>query len=503
MPRVKSHIDTSSRIGRECAHRLNPYKNISAETNPNEYKKAKILSYNHYRKVLTSLTQHDKSLNDEVNSRQSLFLARRDKTVMEHLMSAPLSDAILNPVPEPVDISSREQMQPLYEWLDKNTAFTEQDLKFLRGTVTTDGRLDLCKQVIGPQGVAPLLDSMRGNTHIERLLLGNNVIGDSGGPLIAEFIRSGQSPLNVWYIAGNNFSATGVKPICEALHNDSQVRALWLKRNPLKSEAMIHMGELMRVNTRIEVLDLLNCGLLDEGVRLLFESLAHNTTLKHLYLSANGISPTGLAHIASYLSTGKSSLETLFLGGNRIGDEGARILSQGLTHDKKLVRLNLTSSRIGAQGMKHLAEALEGHPSLSVLDLGYMRATMDLGELGNYIEDEGAFYLSKLIPSLSKLVSLSITHNHLTHTGMRFVVDAIKKAGKLVHFDYVQYGVSLDEKMHVELRKCLRENREAFLGGGHTEAQLEAILIPEHVKEIYSVYRTHWVIFFLSFFYIL
>ena len=102
MPRVKSSLDKNSRIGRECAESLNSYKKFNPDLEPNEYKKSKILSYNHYRKVLTNLTHFLNSLNgqyfEKTNPRYNLYLARGDKTMMEFLMAAPLSDAIINPV---------------------------------------------------------------------------------------------------------------------------------------------------------------------------------------------------------------------------------------------------------------------------------------------------------------------------------------------------------------------------------------------------------------------
>ncbi len=72
------------------------------------------------------------------------------------------------------------------------------------------------------------------------------------------------------------------------------------------------------------------------------------------------------------------------MGCNRIGNEGAQIISEFLKYDTKLKRLNLSSSRIGAEGMKFLSEALIINKSIEFLDLGYMRATMDLGELGEF-----------------------------------------------------------------------------------------------------------------------
>ena len=76
-----------------------------------------------------------------------------------------------------------------------------------------------------------------------------------------------------------------------------------------------------------------------------------------------------------------------------------------------------------------------------------------MGELGNYIEDEGAFYLAKLIPSLKMLLSLSITHNHISQIGMKLIVNAIRDKTNLIHFDYVQYGVSLNDGILNDLRK--------------------------------------------------
>jgi Ran GTPase-activating protein (RanGAP) involved in mRNA processing and transport len=446
MPRIKSSIDKRSRIGRECANILNPYLNLNENVDLNEYEKLKIKSYNHYRKILSFLSSYSELEEKNFmrkNINYHLQLSKSNKKIMEYLMSAPLSDAILNPVAEPVDISSYEKMQPLYDWLKENPSrlINDSNLKFLKGVITTDGRLDLCKQVIGPDGIKPLLDSIENNKQINRLLLGNNIIGDNGGRLIGEFIKSGKSPLNVWYIAGNNLTAEGIRPIAEALGNDKQVTGLWLKRNPLRSDGMIWIGKLMQTNKNIQVLDLLNCGLLDDGVKILFDSLNENKTLKHIYLSANGITPIGLNYINDYYKNGNSSFETLFLGCNRIGNEGVKIISEFLKYDSKLERLNLASSRIGAEGMKCLAESLKLHPKLSVLDLGYMRATMDLGELGNYIEDEGAYYLAKLLKENTQLLSINITHNHITQKGMQFIVDALKLNNNILYLDYVQYGV--------------------------------------------------------------
>lgn len=171
MPRIKSHIDKSSRIAHECADLLNPYTHIDQTQQADAYKIQKVLAFNHYRKVLTiicAFADNQTKEHEWTAHNVSFTMAKFKRQAMQYLMQAPLSQAIINPVPEPVDISSREQMQPLYEWLTQNL-LTDADLRFDRGTVTSDGRLDLCKQVIGPQGIKPLLDAMQNSKQVKKI----------------------------------------------------------------------------------------------------------------------------------------------------------------------------------------------------------------------------------------------------------------------------------------------------------------------------------------------
>jgi hypothetical protein len=70
-----------------------------------------------------------------------------------------------------------EELDPLLEHLssDKPGPYDDrQPIVFPRGTVMSGGRLDLCKQVVGPQGVQPLLSAMEHSSVISRLLLGKH-----------------------------------------------------------------------------------------------------------------------------------------------------------------------------------------------------------------------------------------------------------------------------------------------------------------------------------------
>jgi hypothetical protein len=71
---------------------------------------------------------------------------------------------------------SLEEFEPLLEHLSLNKPGPYDDnqpIVFPRGTIMSGGRLDLCKQVVGPQGVQPLLNAMKHSSYVSRLLLGN------------------------------------------------------------------------------------------------------------------------------------------------------------------------------------------------------------------------------------------------------------------------------------------------------------------------------------------
>jgi hypothetical protein len=70
---------------------------------------------------------------------------------------------------------SLEELQPLLEHLILNKSGPgddNQSIVFSRGTIMSGGRLDLCKQVVGPQGIQPLLNAMKNSSVVNRLLLG-------------------------------------------------------------------------------------------------------------------------------------------------------------------------------------------------------------------------------------------------------------------------------------------------------------------------------------------
>lgn len=460
-PRTKSGLDRISGLGRRIALLLDTHS-----PHPQAYAA--------YRRRVVASSQGIRALR------------RRARGIRPaSVPSAQPASEVTRPRPVPVVPCPLDELDPLLRFLDTQQR-TLVPQSFPRGTVTPDGRLDLCKQVVGPAGIGPLLSSLADHTHIDRLLLGNNVVGRQGGERIARFIRSGHSRVRVWYIAGNELDRDGVAPICEALADADEVQGLWLKRNPLGPEGAEPVAALLRTDPSIDTLDLVNTGLLDAGALAVIEALDDNHTLRHLYLGTNGLTPAVAPALARTLSE-HDRLHSLYIDCNRLGDEGVAILVPALARNRNLRRLSMASNRIGAEGAAALASALVDHPSLVYLSLGWTRATDAVREAGNRIGDRGAEALAGLLRSNATLRSLDIAHNGISQRGLDHIRDALADNTTLVELRHPQRGKATNTDSIARLRGRVDRNRRA---AGLQPEDVEAIRTPKPTREVLSVYRT-------------
>jgi uncharacterized protein (DUF924 family)/Ran GTPase-activating protein (RanGAP) involved in mRNA processing and transport len=460
-PRTGSGTDRFTALGRRVSLLLCPDK-----PHPTAYAEA--------RRRLVALSRR---------VRQARQRARKIRR--EVMPSVEVSREVTRPRPVPVVPCPPEELAPLLDFLgQQKPAVVPQ--RFPRGTLMPDGRLDLCKQVVGPDGIGPLLGALAGNTHVDRLLLGNNVVGSQGAAHIASFIRSGQSRVRVWYIAGNEIDPQGLQPICEAMAQAPEVQGLWLKRNPIGPEGARPLAELLRTDPPIQTLDLVNTGVLDEGARLVLEALEHNTHLRHLYLGTDGLTAESGRLLGRYLAA-HDRLESLYVDCNRLGDEGAAALAEGLRHSRRLRRLSLASNRIGPDGARALADALREHPSLVLLNLGWTRATNAVHEEGNRLGDAGCEALAELLRHNRVLRVLDVSHNAITQRGLDVLREALTDNVTLVSLRHPQYGKATNPDSIARLRGLVERNRR---DAGLDEDAIEAIRTPLPTREVLSVYRT-------------
>lgn len=367
------------------------------------------------------------------------------------------------------------ELAPLTGWLALDQAAAAA-LRFPRGTVLPDGRLDLCKQAIGPDGARAVLDALRGNRFVRSILLGTGAIGNAGARAVAGALDGGAS-LDTVYLGCNHIDADGLDALASAVARRG-VTALWLKRNPLGPGGARRLAALIAGGAPLRVLDAYNCELGDDGVALLAEALASPASqVEHVYLGGNGAGPRAAAALSALLSATRR-LRSLQLSASRFGPHAGE-LAAGLARNTSLEDLGLASCGLDPAGAAALAESLTRHPRLGRLDLGLAPSSRALGEPPNRIADDGAPAYAVLVRANGPLATLDLRETGITSRGAMTLLEALHASDALVELRLRRFVA----------RTILRAIRKK-LDANAARAGAATPVMPPHVAAIQSVYRT-------------
>ncbi|XP_051491057.1 leucine-rich repeat-containing protein 45 isoform X2 [Apus apus] len=143
-----------------------------------------------------------------------------------------------------------------------------------------------------------------------------------------------------------------------------------LAAQSLSLETCGALGRLLPGAAPVAELALGDCGLSEEGLKLLLHGLCSNTTVKSLDLKGNNLRTMGAEALGKLLRKNKS-IRSLILEWNSLGvwEEGFSFFCQGLGANNVLQLLDLRNNQINHQGAGELALALKQNASLQELDL--------------------------------------------------------------------------------------------------------------------------------------
>ncbi|MFI6575360.1 gala protein [Nocardiopsis sp. NPDC050513] len=310
------------------------------------------------------------------------------------------------------------------------------DEEFPLGTLRPDGRVDLCKQGLGPAGAARVLPAATASPHAVHLLLGTNAIGAEGARLLADALTPGHG-LETVYLGCNRIGADGAAALAARLGDDETVRALWLKRNPVGDAGARALAGMLTRNRRVRCLDLVNTGITAEGLRALLSALTDRPEpVERLFLGGNGLGPDTADLLAAFLRD--AGVRELYVPANHLGDEGAAVIAAA-TDPARPVTLGLGGNGIGPAGARALADALGG---IEALDLGRPPSERALGAPPNTSGDEGLAAIAAALPH-SALRRLEVRHTGITHKGAATVLRAVARGGRL---EYAGFGPGIPRR---------------------------------------------------------
>ena len=318
--------------------------------------------------------------------------------------------------------------------------------EFKKGVVYEDGRMDLCKMVVGPDHIWRLMDSLRDNHFVRHFLLGNNIIGPSGARAIANFISELPDRMDTWYLAGNCIDGPSFRILVDALVQSPAVTSVWLKRNPLGPDAAHDVFRLITGTENLHTLDLDQTELGDRGMAQLFTELSAykppasgsgKLPLRNIYLNGSGIGRNAAAALAAFLQSPHCGLTSIYMSLNPLGDKGCKALADALPKAPQLARLVLQSVGASTHGVAALCEGLKGHEGIRTFDISQGFATEDLGQAYNYLDDDVVPSLEGLLKSAPNLEYLSLSYCPINPPKLRELSKAVLEAPSLLYYNAI------------------------------------------------------------------
>ena len=158
-----------------------------------------------------------------------------------------------------------------------------------------------------------------------------------------------------------------------------------------------------------------------DGAQVLSKVLVHCKKLHCLDLTSNGIGDDGVVALAEGLKDLTSLLELRLLD-NRISSKGVLALVEVLKYNR-LQHLHLSMNSIGPENMSALVDVICAD-SLQILKLRRCGLLLD-----------GAVSLSAGLKSCRQLVELNISYNHIGPLGMLFLAEGLKSCRQLVELN--------------------------------------------------------------------
>jgi len=317
--------------------------------------------------------------------------------------------------------------------------------------------LDLGFNNVGDEGCKALAKSMTNGT-LQTLYLSGNLIGEDGALALADIIRRG-CRLRRLHLTGNRLGPDGVKALTEAISEDETRRSHVLdeKDETSQDQEMLPNGDTsITISSPLSALQetqqaadatggmeelfLGGTSMGPNGCFAVARMLERSTSLRVISLANCGIGDDELATLAESIKKNRNSLplEALQLSFNNISGKGLETLMNAIWGSKTLRKLQLDNNEIGDRGAQQVAAILSSVASLEVLDLGF-----------NSIKSLGMRTLMKMVAETQHLKSLSISGNNVDTVGAKAVAYGLAYNRSLKSFFLDHCGISHEGQRHI------------------------------------------------------
>ena len=153
--------------------------------------------------------------------------------------------------------------------------------------------------------------------------------------------------------------------VAKKIRKSTKLEQLEIDNNKIGDVGLISIADAIQHSVApIRMLDLRDCHISDVSVCILAKSLEKNAQLQKLYLGWNKIGDDGVKAISKTLESNTSLLE-LCLWNTEMGDDGLAALSQAIGVNKTIQRVLLShNKRFTLKGVRAFAHGIQQNISL-------------------------------------------------------------------------------------------------------------------------------------------
>ena len=311
-----------------------------------------------------------------------------------------------------------------------------------------------------------ILKALEETFKLKVLNLGSNNMTGEVIENLARVIKNNPN-LEELFLSDNKLGASAVV-ILKALERSSKLTILNLNSNNMTGQVAKHLANVIKNNSSLEELCLLDNNL-RFSTAVILQALEEHSTLKILNLSSNHITSQVAENIANVIHN-NSNLEKLDLANNELGPSAVVIL-QALKHNSKLTVLNLNNNKITGQVAKDLASVIKSNSGLrhlylfdndlkssAVVILKALEGNAQLETLelsNNNITREVAENLASMIENNSNLKMLGLGNNELGPSAV-VILQSLKHISKLTHLNLDNNKMT--EQVAEDLADVMRNN---------------------------------------------
>ncbi len=258
-----------------------------------------------------------------------------------------------------------------------------------------------------------LFESLRSeHNNLKELTFNNITLQRMGSTALGNLLKTTSSKVRTLDLEHSHISSDSTAILCNAMTKMNTLQCLNLSEiePPLSASSCLSISMVLKQPfSSLKTLRMSNNDIGDEGISILGDALAINTTLQYLDLDeSRSITLSGWQSFSNCLRNPRSALKELILWRCEMDEQGAVVLASSLAANTSVMTLDLDHNAVGSAGLVAFFRALRD--SASVLEI----LLINFVDLEDITEEEWCI-LSHALCDVAT-IGKTYTSNHTFHT---------------------------------------------------------------------------------------